>query len=140
MMGNAERPNEGIVVISLVKESHPVPIPLKDHSRTIKQQEKSFIPEPYKKVAQGMETQFLQYMLEQMNKTVDRNEELDSGDQFYHDLLTSERANLMAQSQQTGISDVVLDQIYPKRFRNQMALENYQKQQAPKPQVIRFKE
>ena len=89
-----------------------------------------YIPQKYKEVAQNMEQQFSEYMLNQMNQAVDINkdEEDSNGMDYYKGLQTTERAKLMAQTKTLGLQDVILDQIYPKRMRTEMGLKQYEAQ------------
>ena len=77
-----------------------------------------------------MESQFAKLMLDQMNNTVDRSEgENDSATNIYRDLLTNEQADLLSKNNDSlGLKDIVLDQIYPKKFRNQANLNAYLEQ------------
>ena len=91
-----------------------------------------FIPEDRKEVARAMEQQFAEYMIQQMNNTVDKadNENQDSASTYYEGMMTSERAKMMANSGKgLGIQKIVLDQIYPQRFRTEMNYNNYNKMQ-----------
>lgn len=71
------------------------------------------IPKPYRDVAEGMETQFTQNLLQEMQKSINRNEPLSSAEQFYDSMLTAERAKAVTQSGGTGVKELILDQIYP---------------------------
>ena len=90
--------------------------------------DRRFIPEQYQKVAENMEQQFAEYMLQEMNKTVERTEEDSAGMDFYRSLQTTDQAKNMAKQDLIGLQNVILDQIYPKRLRNEMALKQYQAQ------------
>jgi hypothetical protein len=64
-----------------------------------------------------------------MNKTVDANETDDSaGMDYYKGLQTTEQAKIMSQKNNLGLQDLILDQVYPKRLRNEMALKQYEAQ------------
>ena len=91
-------------------------------------QGKEYIPEPYKDMARGMEKQFLEFMIEQMNKTTQLTEPSSTAANYYKDLLTGERADKMARNHEgMGIQDIILDQIYPKEKRNRLAYQAYLK-------------
>jgi Rod binding domain-containing protein len=75
-----------------------------------------------------METQFAETMVKQMNQTIDETEGGDSGMDYYKSLQTTERAKMMAKQNNLGLQNVILDQIYPKRMRNEMALKQYEAQ------------
>ena len=84
-----------------------------------------FIPEDYKKVAKGLEQQFVQYMVEQMQKTIGKDDN-STAMNYYKELGQKEQAKLMTETRNgMGIQDLILDEIYPKKFRNQDALNAY---------------
>ncbi len=108
-------------------------IPDKDKPRELNQPKKiddrQYVPKQYQEVAEGMEQQFAEYMLQQMNKTVNEEDaENAAGMDFYKSMQTSERAKAMAQQNNLGLQEMILDQIYPKRMRNEMALKQYEAQ------------
>ena len=79
---------------------------------------KEFIPDPYKKVANGMERQFVEFMVNQMNKTVGKEDEQDSGMNYYKSLLNSERSKSITENRGgVGVQELILNQIYPERLR-----------------------
>ena len=92
--------------------------------------DKKFIPKQFLDVAESMEGQFAETMLKQMNQTVDEaeGEESGGGMDYYKSLQTTERAKMMAQQNNLGLQNVILDQIYPKRLRNEMGLKQYEAQ------------
>lgn len=90
--------------------------------------DRKFIPKQFQEVAESMESQFAEAMVKQMNQTIDENAGADSGMDFYKSLQTSERAKMMAKQNNLGLQNVILDQIYPKRMRNEMALKQYEAQ------------
>lgn len=90
--------------------------------------DRQFIPKQYQEVAESMETQFAEAMVKQMNQTIDEAPVEDSGMDFYKSLQTTERAKMMAKQNNLGLQNVILDQIYPKRMRNEMALKQYEAQ------------
>jgi len=96
----------------------------------VHQDDTRFIPKKFKDIASKMEQQFAEYMINEMNKTVESNgsEVSDSSMDYYKGLLTSKRAEVMADQNNLGLQKVILDQIYPKRLRNEMALKNYERQ------------
>ena len=82
--------------------------------------DKKYIPKQFQEVAESMEGQFAEAMLKQMNQTVDETEGEDSGGmEYYKSLQTTERAKMMAQQNNLGLQNVILDQIYPKRMSHQ---------------------
>lgn len=91
--------------------------------------DRQYIPQKFKDVAQNMEQQFAEYMISQMNKAVDATEPDESaGMDYYKGLQTTEQAKIMAAKDNLGLQNVILDQIYPKRMRTEMALKQYEAQ------------
>lgn len=92
--------------------------------------DRAYIPKEYKKVAAGMEQQFAEMMLDQMSRTVDESEPEQGGMgmDYYKSLQKTERAKAMTSQNTLGLQDMILDQIYPKRMRNEMALKQYEAQ------------
>lgn len=75
---------------------------------------------PYVEVAEGMETQFTNHMIEQMRRTIPRDHELSSAESYYESLMDNERAKNMAQSDTgLGLKRVILDQIVPAHLKQQ---------------------
>jgi len=90
-----------------------MPINVKGKPLNITQKRPNAIPAAYKKIAQGMERQFLQYMLEKMKETA-KTEGDDSAKKYYDSLMTSEHAKVMASKNGgLGIQKMILEQIYP---------------------------
>ncbi len=87
--------------------------------------DRHFIPEPYKNVAEGMEKQFAEYMLEQMDNSIDRAEDGNSASDYYNSVMREERAEMMAKNSELGLQKTILDQIYPERMRNQFAYQRF---------------
>ena len=76
------------------------------------------IPKPYMDVAEGMETQFTNHLLNEMRKTIPSSTPESSATKLYKSLQDAERAQMMAKSQSgIGVKDLVLDQIYPQHMR-----------------------
>lgn len=77
------------------------------------------VPKPYLKVAQGMETQFINHMLTEMRKTVKSERPEAPGEGYYKSVLDYERAQMMAKTENgVGLKDLILDQIFPQHMRN----------------------
>jgi Rod binding domain-containing protein len=105
---------------------------------------RQYVPDQFKEVAAGMEQQFAEYMIQEMQKTVGETDS-SSGMDYYKSLLASEYAQAMTQNGHgLGIQDVILDQIYPQNMRNAIAYNHYQNQQsmiqANRPSFIRLDE
>lgn len=69
---------------------------------------------PFKDVAEGMETHFASHMIEEMRKSIPRENAPSSAQQYYESLMDYEHAKALAQSDTgLGIKKVILDQILP---------------------------
>ena len=91
------------------------------------------IPKEYLEVAEGMESQYINYMLNELNKSVQSERPESAAEKYYKSLVNSERAKIMAQTDNgVGIKDLVLDQIYPQHMRRpvnvKQAMNQYQNQ------------
>jgi len=87
------------------------------------------IPKPFKDAARGIEQQFVEFMVEQMHKTTGAAEESNTAMNYYNDLLYKEESNKMTEYKNgLGIQKLILDQIYPKKFRNADALAAFNAQ------------
>ena len=92
--------------------------------------DRNYIPKQFKEVAASMEQQFAEMMLDQMSRTVDEAESESGGMgmDYYKSLQKSERAKTMTDQNNLGLQNMILDQIYPKRMRNEIALKHYEAQ------------
>lgn len=92
--------------------------------------QKKYIPKKYKEFAQGMEQQFAKYMVEQMNKNSGSTQEMNTASSYYKDLLTTEHTKALTETNSgLGIQDLILDDVYPKKFRNEAAYNAYKQHQ-----------
>lgn len=72
------------------------------------------VPKDYMNVAEGMERQFTNHLLSQMQKSVDPANPDSQAEIIYKSMLADEHAQVMAKSNSgLGVKDLVLDQIYP---------------------------
>ena len=67
-----------------------------------------------KDVATGMEEQFANLLIQEMKKSVDKNEEGSSAMKIYESYLDQEYARIMADQGSLGLSDVIVEQLAPK--------------------------
>ncbi len=87
------------------------------------------IPKPFKDAARGIEKQFVEFMVQQMHKTTGAPEDSNTATDYYNDLLYKEESNKMTEYKNgLGIQKLILDQIYPKKFRNPEALAAFNAQ------------
>ena len=118
--------------IKTIKDSIPLPVDKQkkpNHGQPKLVDGYEYIPDPYKKVASGMEKQFAEFMISQMENSVG-NTESNQAAKYYKSLMNSERAEVMATKDQgMGLQKVILDQIYPQRMRNALAYKQFQAQQ-----------
>ena len=118
--------------ISTIKEHIPLPVDKQDkqkHAQRKQVEDYDYIPDPYKNVAKGMEKQFAEFMVTQMESSTGAKE-TNSSAKYYKSLMNSERADMMATKDQgLGLQKVILDQIYPERMRTKLAYQQFQAQQ-----------
>lgn len=87
------------------------------------------IPKPFKDAARGIEQQFVEFMVQQMHKTTGAPEDTNTATNYYNDLLYKEESSRMTEHKNgLGIQKLILDQIYPKKFRNVDALTAFNAQ------------
>jgi Rod binding domain-containing protein len=96
--------------------------------------DRKYVPTRFKEVAASMEQQFVEMMLDQMDKTVDEAnpDEGGQGMEYYKSLQKNERAKAMTHQNELGLQDMILNQIYPKRMRNEIAFKHYEDQNSLK--------
>ena len=71
------------------------------------------VPSAYREVAQGLEAQFIELMLQEMEKTI-QHSSTNQASEFYRSMLNTERSKLMAEhGGGMGIAQMILNQIYP---------------------------
>ena len=71
------------------------------------------VPKEYMEVAEGMEAQFVNNLIGQMRKSIQKNKPESSAEKFYNSMMDYERAKKIVKSDGVGIKDMVLKQIYP---------------------------
>ncbi|MEK6624029.1 MAG: hypothetical protein AABY86_03615 [Bdellovibrionota bacterium] len=86
-----------------------------------------YVPKDYVAVAEAQEASFLKLMFDEMNHSIEHAEEPSSAESIYQSLLTDEQAQALASHPDgVGIKNLILDQIYPQKFRSKEAYEAYQ--------------
>lgn len=84
------------------------------HNKGLKPISREEMLKPYVDVAEGLETQFSNHMIDQMRRSIPREGEPSSAEQYYESLMDYERAKTMAQSDSgIGLKRVILEQIVP---------------------------
>ncbi len=85
---------------------------------------KEYIPENYKEFAQGLEKQLADVMVKEMTKSISRANGESTAMNYYNDLLNDKRSEGLTKTNGgLGLQDLILDQIYPRKFRNKKAYE-----------------
>jgi Rod binding domain-containing protein len=106
-------------------------------SAIAKNKSTDYIPKEFKEVASSMEKQFIEHMLEQMEKTTGQKEE-STANNYYKGLQRTERSEIISNlSAEGSLKELILDQIYPQKFRNETSYNAYQKMQSSKPGHIK---
>lgn len=75
--------------------------------------------EPYQKLAMDMESQFIERLLEQMDKTIGRVDEQSFQMNYYNSLIFNEHAKKISK-QNFGIQNVILQQILPEELKEKI--------------------
>lgn len=112
----------------MIKTNNSIPINSSSIQNS-KTENKKYIPKPILDAAQGMEKQFIQLMVNEMKKTAKGPEAESAGMDYYMDIQSSERADAMVKRNQVGLQDLILDKIYPEKYRNVHAFNAYKNQQ-----------
>ncbi len=79
--------------------------------------------DPYKKVAKAMEKQFAEFLVKEMQKTIDRpnsNYEMN----YYRGLQNSEYAKAITENNILGVQELILKQIKPTSIKTNTKLPN----------------
>jgi len=76
---------------------------------------------PYEEIAEGMEANFTNHLLQEMKKTIPKDNPDSAPMDYYNSLMDSERSQLMAKSETgLGIKKIILDQIVPHHLKNKV--------------------
>ena len=76
-----------------------------------------------------MEQEFAKMMIEQMKSGIGEDN-TNTTKNYYDSLLTNEQSLAMVNNKKgLGIQDLILDQIYPKKFRNPASYQSFVKEQ-----------
>lgn len=103
-----------------IQDKAPLPIEAKKIDRDL-------IPDRFKDIAGSMEQQFAELMLEEMKKTVNKEEPETNAETYYNSLLQQEYAkNLTNGDDGMGLKKMILNQIYPQHLRNEINYHRFQ--------------
>ena len=88
-----------------------------------------YIPKEYRDVAASMEKQFIEHMLEQMEKTTGKKDD-STANNYYKSLQRNERSEIISNlSEEGSLKELILDQIYPHKYRNETSFNAYKQMQ-----------
>ena len=85
-------------------------IQVKGHANNVSANSRKSLDESFEKIADSFESQFIEQMLTEMQKTIPSNEEKSAAMEYYNSLMNSERAQAMMK-QGIGIKELILQQI-----------------------------
>ena len=88
-----------------------------------------FIPKQHKEFAVNLEAQFAKLMFNEMQKTVHSSAPSNTANDFYNSQLLNERSQTMAAKGGSKLQNMLLDEIYPKKFRNKANFDLYMQSQ-----------
>ena len=101
-------------------------------NQKIQQDTYKYVPNKFIEVAESLETQFVNHMLKQMQATTGTPSG-STAENYYKDLQTTERSKIMSKASNSGsLKELILNQIYPERYRNEMTYNAIMKQQDAK--------
>lgn len=90
------------------------------------------IPDRFNDIAGSMEQQFAELMLEEMKKTVDKNDPESGAEAYYNSLMQQEYAKQLSKGEDgMGLKKIILNQIYPAHMRNEINYHRFQQAQKP---------
>lgn len=92
-----------------------------------------FIPEQMNQVAESYEKQFAQFLLKEFHKSIPKSEGQSTAGDIYESWMINEQSDSIAKSKDgLGIKDLILDEIYPRKYRNEAAFNSFKQAQANK--------
>lgn len=102
---------------------------MKTDNINIQKNNYQYVPSKFIEVAESLETQFINHMLKQMEATTGE-EEGSTAENYYKDLQTTERSKMMSRVSDSGsLKDLILNQIYPEQYRNEVTYNAIMNQQ-----------
>lgn len=98
-------------------------------NNNIKKENISDVPKEYREVAEGMESEFVNFLISEMRKTVNKEEEDSTAQDFYESMLDNEYSQILSKTRGgVGLQKIILDQIYP-QLQNQKKIEQFKEMQ-----------
>ena len=98
---------------------------VKSNNSTSVGNNKQYIPDDHKEFAKNLEAQFSQLMFKEMQKAVPKTGTSNTANQFYDSLMLQERAKAMSERGGSKIQEMLLDEVYPQKFRNKANYDQY---------------
>jgi Rod binding domain-containing protein len=96
---------------------------IQSHTQKLNQRksvdDSKYIPDDHKEFAKNLESQFAQLMLKEMQKSIGSTQPKNTQSEFYDSLMIQERAKTMAGDGNSQLQEMILDEVYPKKFRNE---------------------
>lgn len=78
------------------------------------------VPKEVMKVAEGMESQFINHMINEMRKTVDKQQPMNQAERFYNSKLDEEYAKIMSETKSgLGLKEMIIEQLAPQYIRRE---------------------
>lgn len=85
-----------------------------------------FIPDEMKKVAESYEKQFAQFLLKEFHKSIPKSQDESTAGNIYESWMINEQSDAISKNDKgIGIKDLILEEIYPRKYRNEQAYEGY---------------
>lgn len=84
------------------------------------------VPKEVMKVAEGMESQFINHMINEMRKTVNKTEPMNQAERFYNSKLDEEYSKIMSETKSgLGLKEMIIEQLAPQYIRrDQVTMKN----------------
>ncbi|MFZ4712801.1 MAG: rod-binding protein [Bacteriovoracaceae bacterium] len=88
---------------------------IQQYAPTIQKKNADDIPKEYQEIAEGMESQFVDFLFTEMGKSISKETPDSAANNYYNSLLNYERAQSASkQGEGVGLKKMILDQIYPR--------------------------
>jgi Rod binding domain-containing protein len=89
---------------------------IQSNSPHIQKKNNDDVPKEYQEIAEGMESQFVDFLFTEMQKSIQKESPDSAATNYYNSLINYERAQTAAkQPDGLGLKKVILDQIYPRQ-------------------------
>ena len=90
-----------------------------------------FVPDEMNKVAESYEKQFAQFLLKEFYKSVPKQEKESTAGNIYESWMIGEQSDAISKNEDgLGIKNLILEEVYPRKYRNQAQYDSYLKSKA----------